>query len=78
MISSKQVKAARILLGWKGEDLAKNSGVGIATLRRYESQDGLLKGNNVLIKAIKDCLEEANIVFTGDPETNPGVAIKKS
>ena len=36
MISSRQIKAARALLGWKGQDLADKSGVGVATLRRYE------------------------------------------
>ena len=48
------------------------------TLRRYELQDGVTKGNRSVLKAIQDCFEQAGIVFTGDPETNPGVAIKKS
>jgi len=78
MISSRQIKAARALLGWKGSDLAEKSGVGLTTLRRYELQDGVTKGNRSVLKAIQDCFEEAGIVFTGDPETNPGVAIKKS
>ena len=75
MISSKQIKAARMLLGWKGKDLADKSGVGITTLRRYETQDGVPNANKFVIKAIKACLEEAGVVFSGDPVKSPGVAL---
>ena len=78
MISSKQIKAARVLLGWKGKDLADKSGVGITTLRRYETQDGIPNANKFVIKAIKICLEEAGIIFSGDPLTDPGVKFHKS
>ena len=77
MISSRQIKAARALLGWKGQDLADRSGVGVATLRRYEAQDGIPNANKFVIKAIKGCLEEAGIVFSGDPLTDPGVGLRK-
>ena len=75
MISSKQIKAARALLGWKGQDLADKSGVGITTLRRYETQDGIPSANKFVINAIKDCLEEAGVVFSGDPIKSPGVSL---
>jgi len=77
MISSKQIKAARMLLGWKGKDLADKSGVGITTLRRYETQDGIPNANKFVIKAIKGCLEEAGIVFSGDPVKSPGVILNQ-
>ena len=77
MISSRQIKAARMLLGWKGQDLADKSGVGVATLRRYEAQDGIPNANKFVIKAIKTCLEEAGIIFSGDPLTDPGVKLRK-
>jgi len=75
MISSKQIKAARALLGWKGQDLADKSGVGVATLRRYEAQNGIPNANTFVLKAIKDCLEGAGIVFSGDPVKSPGVSL---
>ena len=75
MISSGQIKAARALLGWKGRDLADKSGVGITTLRRYEAQDGIPNANKFVIKAIKTCLEEAGVVFSGDPVKSPGVSL---
>jgi transcriptional regulator with XRE-family HTH domain len=78
MISSRQIKAARALLSWKGQDLADKSGVGVATLRRYEAQDGMPNANKFVIKAIKTCLEEAGIIFSGDPLTDPGVKLRKN
>ena len=77
MISSTQIKAARALLGWKGQDLADKSGVGVATLRRYEAQNGIPNANTFVLKAIKDCLEEAGIVFSGDPVKSPGVSLSQ-
>ena len=75
MISSTQIKAARALLGWKGQDLADKSGVGVATLRRYEAQNGIPNANTFVLKAIKDCLEGEGIVFSGDPVKSPGVSL---
>jgi transcriptional regulator with XRE-family HTH domain len=77
MISSTQIKAARALLGWKGQDLAEKSGVGVTTLRRYETQDGIPNANKFVLKAIKSCLEEAGIVFSGDPVKSPGVSLNQ-
>ena len=77
MISSRQIKAARALLGWKGQDLADKSGVGVATLRRYEAQEGVPNANKFVLKAIKNCLEEAGVIFSGDPLTDPGVKLCK-
>ena len=77
MISSKQIKAARALLGWRGKDLAERSGVGVTTLRRYELQEGVPNANASVIKAIKGCLEEAGIVFSGDPVKSPGVSLNQ-
>ena len=77
MISSRQIKAARALLGWKGQDLADKSGVGVTTLRRYETQDGVPNANTFVIKAIKDCFEGAGIVFSGDPVKSPGVSLNQ-
>ena len=75
MISSRQIKAARALLGWKG--VHDKSGVGVATLRRYEAQDGIPSANKFVINAIKACLEEAGVVFSGDPVKSPGVSLNQ-
>jgi transcriptional regulator with XRE-family HTH domain len=77
MISSRQIKAARALLGWKGQDLADKSGVGVATLRRYEAQDGIPNANKFVLKAIKSCLEGVGVIFSGDPIKSPGVSLNQ-
>ena len=75
MVCSEQIKAARALLGWSAGELAKRSGVGATTLRRYEMLGGIPQGNiNVLLK-IQKTLEAAGICFTGDPLVNPGVTL---
>jgi transcriptional regulator with XRE-family HTH domain len=73
MIASSQIRAARALLGWSGQELADKSGVGVATLRRYELQEGIPVANTSVLQSIKKCLENYGIEFTGDPLTNPGV-----
>ena len=75
MVSSCQLKAARALLGWNAIDLANASGVGSATIKRYEVQVGIPSGNSQnLFKLIKS-LESAGIEFSGDPLNNPGVTL---
>ena len=40
MLEAAQVRAARALLGWRQEELAKASRVGIATIQRLENRGG--------------------------------------
>ena len=41
MVSSSQIKAARAMLGWSAIELANRSGVGSASIKRYEVQPGI-------------------------------------
>jgi ribosome-binding protein aMBF1 (putative translation factor) len=75
MISICQIRAARSLLGWSANALSKESGVGVATIRRYEIQEGLPQGNFQKVIKIKNALESQGIEFTGDPLKNPGVIL---
>ena len=75
MISICQIRAARALLGWSANTLSKESGVGVATIRRYEIQEGLPQGNFQKVIKIKNALESQGIEFTGDPLKNPGVIL---
>jgi transcriptional regulator with XRE-family HTH domain len=77
MISICQIKAARALLGWTAIQLSKESGVGSATIKRYESQEGLPQGNFQKVMKIKETLEAAGIEFIGDPLKSPGVILHK-
>ena len=47
------------MLSWSAADLAKASGVGPATIRRYEMQVGIPAGNTSTILSIKSALEQA-------------------
>ena len=73
MISILQLKAARVMLNLSAKDLAEMSGVGVATIRRYEMQDGIPSGNAQNLFKLKTVLEDQGIEFVGDPLTNPGV-----
>ena len=63
------------MLNWSAADLAKASGVGPATIRRYEMQVGIPAGNTSTMLSIQSALENAGIQFTGDPLVNPGVTL---
>lgn len=78
MISSEQIKASRALLGWSAAELAKLSGVGATTLRRYEMVGGVPRANLSVLMKLKSTLELAGIEFTGDPLVNPGVTLHVS
>ena len=76
MITSNQIRAARALLRWTADDLAITSKVGIATIRRFETQDGVPSGQVRVLDALKLTLEAAGVEFLGSPEDGPGVRLK--
>ena len=71
-VTPAHVKAARAFLDWTAADLAESSGIGAATVRRWES------GNSVRaesVEAIFDTLKNEGIVFQNGGE--PGVRLMK-
>jgi len=75
MIVSAQIRAARALLRWSAKALALNSGVGTATLKRYEVSEGVPNANIKTLTAIKVALEKAGVEFIGTPDLDPGVRL---
>ena len=75
MLSSGQIRAARALLRWTADDLAKESVIGVATIRRLELQDGVPKTNTNTLVLIKKTLERVGNEFIGDPDNSPGVRL---
>ena len=63
------------MLGWSAIELANRSGVGSASIKRYEVQPGIPIANTKNLMAIRNMFEEAGIEFTGDPLVNPGVTL---
>ena len=75
MISVCQIKAGRVMLGWSAVQLAERAGVSSATIKKYETQNGIPNANTRILNAVKLVLESAGIEFTGDPLVNPGVTL---
>ncbi len=76
MITSEQIRAARQLIRVTADQLAKTSGVGVATIRRFELMTGVPSGNARLVESIQRALEEAGVEFVGTPDDRPGVRLK--
>jgi transcriptional regulator with XRE-family HTH domain len=74
VISIRQIKAARALLGWSQEDLARTSGISYPTIARLESNDGEIGGRAGTAAKIVSALREAGIEFTNGGY--PGVRMK--
>ena len=76
IITSDQVRAAKALLRWSGEDLADKSGVSLSTIRRVEAAESIPEGQNLkTLFAIKVALEGGGVEFIGTPEDRPGVRL---
>jgi DNA-binding XRE family transcriptional regulator len=77
LITSDQIRAARAMLQWSAADLARTSGVGIATIKRMEVQAGVPHGQVRILEAVALALEASGIEFIGSPDDGPGVRFRK-
>lgn len=73
MITSRQVRAARALLGWTQETLADKALVALTALKRLESENDLAVREDTRHQAVK-ALEAAGIVFL-DSDRGQGVLL---
>ena len=76
LITGRQLKAARALLGWEQTDLAAKAGVAISTVRRMESFPGEIGARTGTLSLVKKALEKGGIEFLDDGQ--PGVRLKKT
>jgi transcriptional regulator with XRE-family HTH domain len=72
MIQPRQIRAARALLNWSQQDLAKASGIAISSIKNIEN--GLTVARRDTLAAIQDAFEQAQIEFL----SNSGVRVKSS
>jgi predicted transcriptional regulator len=77
MISVRQVKAARALLGWSQADLAQHSRVSEPTIARLESLEGKLGGREATAETIRRALENAGVEFIDENGGGVGVRLRK-
>ncbi len=73
-----QIRAARGALNWSVQKLAAATGVGTATIVRYEKSSGAPKTRKDSLELIRHALESAGIEFIGTPNDAPGIRIHKS
>lgn len=75
MITSDQCRAARILVGLSAVELASRAGVGIATIKRFESGQPVQPAT---IDAVTSALVAAGIIFMrpGEPSPDGGEGVR--
>lgn len=77
MITSCQIRAARALVNWSARELAEESGLGVATIRRMELADGVPSSNAQTLDLVRKVMESVGVEFIGSPEDGPGVRLVK-
>jgi hypothetical protein len=70
------MRAARALVRWSAKDLADAASVGVATVRRAESADGIPSITAANRKAVRNALEAAGIEFI--PANGGGLGVRFS
>jgi transcriptional regulator with XRE-family HTH domain len=77
-LSSAQIRAARALLRWSANDLARASSLGLNTIKRAElaeDKTSLTVANDL---AVRRTLEAAGVEFIDGNGGGPGVRLRKA
>ncbi len=61
MITARQIRAARVLLGWSLQDLSRHAGLSLNGVKRLESCHGDPRMSTV--RAVKSALEAGGVEF---------------
>ena len=75
MITPEQSRAARGLLDWNQQDLAREAGVGIVTVHQLEA--GTSQPRRATLQVIKRAFEKAGVEFIDENGGGPGVRLRK-
>jgi hypothetical protein len=76
-LTSGQIRAARGLLRWSAEDLARRATLGLATIRRAEGADSETSMTAANDLAVRKALEAAGVEFIDENGGGPGVRLRK-
>jgi predicted transcriptional regulator len=76
MVTPEQCRAARGLLSWSQQDLAKNARVGVVTVHQLEA--GVSQPRRSTIEVIRRAFEAAGVEFIDENGGGPGVRLRKS
>jgi hypothetical protein len=77
-LKSAQIRAARALIRWSAEDLARSSAVGLTTIRRAEltiEETSLTAAND---QAIRRAFEAAGVEFIDENGGGVGVRLRRA
>jgi hypothetical protein len=75
-LTSAQIRAARALIRWSALQLAKESSVGVTTIRRAELTASATTLTRVNDQAIRRVLETAGVEFIDANGGGPGVRLR--
>jgi DNA-binding transcriptional regulator YiaG len=73
MISPAQCRAARGLLDWSQQELAKKAGVGVVTVRQLEA--GTHQPRRATLDVVRRCLESGGVEFIAENGGGAGVRL---
>jgi ribosome-binding protein aMBF1 (putative translation factor) len=76
-LTSSQIRAARALVRWSAERLARESAVGVTTIRRAELTEAVTSMTAANDLAVRRALENADVEFIDENGGGPGVRLRK-
>lgn len=76
-LTSAQLRAARSLIRWSAEDLARKTALSVATIRRAELSDRETSMTAANDLAVRRALEAAGIEFIDENGGGPGVRLRE-
>lgn len=75
MITASQCRAARGLLNWTQDDLAKASKVGVVTVRQFEAGNAVPRSSTLTV--VTQAFEVAGVEFIPENGGGAGVRLRK-
>ena len=76
-LTGPQIRAGRALVRWRAQDLARESAVGIATIKRAELAAGETSMTVANDLAVRRALEAGGVEFIDENGGGPGVRLRK-
>ncbi len=76
-LTSAQIRAARALIRWSADDLAKETTLSVTTIRRAELKDSETSLTNANDRAVRHALESAGVEFIDENGGGPGVRLRR-
>ena len=76
-LTSAQIRAARALLRWSADNLARASALGVNTIRRAELAEGKTSMTAANDLSVRRAFETAGVEFIDENGGGPGVRLRK-